>query len=648
MVDKSEETFMDISKESSSNSVWKYFLRGKTNQVAKCMQCKQVLKILGGCTTPMHTHLRSKHNTVLNKRKFDENTTASTSDSNDSVVSTTRKTNTIIDVFKSKKDETFPAVVARMIASDCLPFRVFCTSNDLRKCLTMRGFSDIPKSPTSIQKVVMDYTKKIKQLQIAEINQLKKNLCFSLTLDEWTSSRNRHYMNVNVHGSKNIWNLGLSRINSRFAAENCVKLLEDKLESFQLNIRNDISCIVTDGASMMQKVGRLLPCEQILCFAHAIQIAIVNVIYKQTEKEVDEDDYESVLDLDSDEEDLSDDEGMQVGTRNECDVEITEKFTLRNVIMKVRVIVRMFRRSPLKNEVLQKHVKEDHGKELQLLLDSKTRWSSLMPMLERFNLLKSSIKKAIIDIKADTFLNDSEWNIISTVSRNLKPIKLAVDALCRADANLLSADATFTFVLENFDENEEIGREMKKEFEVQINRRRTVVYNVLQYLHNGGKTKIHKNILRRSKTEITKIIISLIQRLSSEVALEIDPTVSESTKMDDDKPIESLETQLSLQEILQQKIKESLSESRSKVLQKSSIHSEIRSEMKFWDEGRSRGMLLEDLYKSLLTTPPTSVESERAFSAAGAFSTKIRSRLNDKTLDTLCFLKSFFKNQNEN
>ena len=103
MVDKSEETFMDISKESSSNSVWKYFLRGKTNQVAKCMQCMQVLKILGGCTTPMHTHLRSKHNTVLNKRKFDENTAASTSDSNDSVVSTTRKTNTIIDFFKSKK-----------------------------------------------------------------------------------------------------------------------------------------------------------------------------------------------------------------------------------------------------------------------------------------------------------------------------------------------------------------------------------------------------------------------------------------------------------------------------------------------------------------------------------------------------------------
>ena len=589
----------------------------------------------------MHTHLRSKDNTVLNKRKFDENTTASTSDSNDSVVSTTRKTNTIIDFFKSKKDETFPAVVARMIASDGLPFRVFCTSNDLRKCLTMRGFGDIPKSPTSIQKVVMDYTKKIKQLQIAEINQLKKSLCFSLTLDEWTFSRNRRYMNVNVHGSKNIWNLGLSRINGRFAAENCVKLLEDKLESFQLNIRNDISCIVTDGASMMQKVGRLLPCEQILCFAHAIQIAIVNVIYKQTKKEVDKDNDESVLDLDSD-------EGMQVGTRNECDVEITEKFTLRNVIMKVRVIVRMFRRSPLKNEVLQNHVKEDHGKELQLLLDSKTRWSSLMSMLERFNLLKSSIKKAIIDIKADTFLNDSEWNIISTDSRNLKSIKLAVDALCRADANLLSADATFTFVLENFDENEEIGREMKKEFEVQINRRRTVVSDVLQYLHNGGKTKIHKNILRLSKTEITKIIISLIQRLSSEVALEIDPTISESTKMDDDKPIESLETQLSLQEILQQKIKESLSESRSKVLQKSSIHSKIRSEMKFWDEGGSRGKLLEDLYKSLLTIPPTSVESERAFSAAGAFSTKIRSRLNDKTMDTLCFLRSFFKNQNEN
>ena len=40
---------------------------------------------------------------------------------------------------------------------------------------------------------------------------------------------------------------------------------------------------------------------------------------------------------------------------------------------------------------------------------------------------------------------------------------------------------------------------------------------------------------------------------------------------------------------------------------------------------------------SLMTVP--SVEAERAFSAAGILCTKLRSRLDDRTLDTLCFLQ---------
>ena len=36
---------------------------------------------------------------------------------------------------------------------------------------------------------------------------------------------------------------------------------------------------------------------------------------------------------------------------------------------------------------------------------------------------------------------------------------------------------------------------------------------------------------------------------------------------------------------------------------------------------------------------PSSAESERAFSAAGLFLTKVRSRLSDESLNMLCFLK---------
>ena len=43
--------------------------------------------------------------------------------------------------------------------------------------------------------------------------------------------------------------------------------------------------------------------------------------------------------------------------------------------------------------------------------------------------------------------------------------------------------------------------------------------------------------------------------------------------------------------------------------------------------------------------PPTSVESERAFSAAGLFITKLRTRLSVKNIDALCFLRNYYKKQ---
>jgi len=369
-----------------------------------------------------------------------------------------------------------------------------------------------------------------------------------------------------------------------------------------------------------------------------------------TENEVEQDNNEN--ELESDEENLTDDEddenGMRIDMGVETDVmETTENFQLRALITKVRKIVKTFRRSPLKNEVLQKYVKQDHKKELQLVLDSKTRWSSMLSMLERFNILKTSLKKALIDVKADIILYESEWDAVSRISKNLMPVKLAVDALCRADANLISADGKFTFMLQIFSEDDEFGLELKKELELQLNRRRTILSDVLQYLHNGGKTKIHKSISGHSKTEINKIIISLARRLNDESTAEIDSTDSES---DPDtvfelEPNESFEneTQPSLQKLLQQNIQQSLLQPKTRNLKKSSIQSAIRNELKFWDDGGSRGPFLENIYKNLLCIPPTSVEAERAFSAAGAFSTKIRSRLNDTTLDNLCMLRSFFK-----
>ena len=70
----------------------------------------------------------------------------------------------------------------------------------------------------------------------------------------------------------------------------------------------------------------------------------------------------------------------------------------------------------------------------------------------------------------------------------------------------------------------------------------------------------------------------------------------------------------------------------------------VKREMSTFDAEGKRGTNLELTYEHLKTIRPTSVEHERAFPCAGQICTKIRSRLNNDTLDALCFLRAHFQN----
>ena len=71
----------------------------------------------------------------------------------------------------------------------------------------------------------------------------------------------------------------------------------------------------------------------------------------------------------------------------------------------------------------------------------------------------------------------------------------------------------------------------------------------------------------------------------------------------------------------------------------SAILLEIKREMTILETTGQRPPCLDQIFKAVSTLPPTSVEAERAFSAAGLFVTKMRSSLSDNSLDTLCFLR---------
>ncbi|GBP29860.1 hypothetical protein EVAR_20189_1 [Eumeta japonica] len=297
----------------------------------------------------------------------------------------------------------------------------------------------------------------------------------------------------------------------------------------------------------MIKVGRLVCAEQQLCLAHGINLAVCDVLYKKhnylqdspTSDDMDDNnDDDHLEDLDCSE------SGLILMSQNDLArehiPELTQDENIKELIEKVRKVVIYFKRSPLKNEtVLQKYVKIEHGKELSLLLDCKTRWNSLLTMLERFYLLKSCIQKALIDLNHPICLEDVEFEL----------------ALLR------------------------------------------------------------------------KQIKSIVKRLNSRDDTEEEER-SESLTDVELRP-ETSQPQLTLKEKLQLEIDKSMKspDPEIQVQNESGMTNSIRREMSLFENGGVRGYYLETAYKYLMSIPPTSVEPERAFSAAAYVGNKLRSRL---------------------
>ncbi|GFS72411.1 putative AC transposase [Trichonephila clavipes] len=141
-----------------------------------------------------------------------------------------------------------------MTELDVLPFQVFCTSTELRKSLSVRGFKNLPTSINTIRTVI-NYIKGARNSLKHELLELKVNgEKFCLTFDEWMSVRNRRYLNISIHSEKEFWNIGLTHVLGSMPAEKCVKVLKSKLAKQGLSLKEDIESITTDGATVMKTI----------------------------------------------------------------------------------------------------------------------------------------------------------------------------------------------------------------------------------------------------------------------------------------------------------------------------------------------------------------------------------------------------------
>ena len=75
---------------------------------------------------------------------------------------------------------------------------------------------------------------------------------------------------------------------------------------------------------------------------------------------------------------------------------------------------------------------------------------------------------------------------------------------------------------------------------------------------------------------------------------------------------------------------------------------ELKNQFKLLESTKTLTGDLKKLFESLMSVRPTSTSSERVFSTANTFKTKIRNRMAAKTLDSLVFFKYYFLESNKN
>ena len=114
-------------------------------------------------------------------------------------------------------------------------------------------------SPNTIRAKVAEFYQKAKDEVKQHLAKMKVDgVHFSLTFDERSVINSKRYMTINIHGTYPSWhNLGMIRVWDRSQHRFSLKIVELLLVEFGVAIDADIVAMVTDGASIMKRVGRL-------------------------------------------------------------------------------------------------------------------------------------------------------------------------------------------------------------------------------------------------------------------------------------------------------------------------------------------------------------------------------------------------------
>ncbi|GFX86729.1 uncharacterized protein TNCV_1409261 [Trichonephila clavipes] len=132
--------------------------------------------------------------------------------------------------------------------------------------------------------------------------------------------------------------------------------------------------------------------------------------------------------------------------------------------------------------------------------------------------------------------------------------------------------------------------------------------------------------------------------LGTRLFCEEEESISNSSHSEEDSMEILKEKPLTLDEKLAKAIYSTTKVLYCRIKYSTSFNKIMKREMKLFDSTENPSPSIIKLCEALKTIRPTLVEAERAFSTAGLFVTKLRTRLSHKSINCLFFLKSYFKN----
>ena len=286
-----------VPKKKTTAPVWTYFGlekneegRIKTEDIAVCRKCYGHVHAKGGNTSNLVSHLKTHHPTLhglvcsamKSKKKERQHSSYIDEQQQPTLTSALKKVQKYDRQTKKWRDIT--NAVTFCLSKDSLPIYMveklgFCNlleKNDPQY--------DLPSSKYFSKIAIRALYEETRQTLASDLKEVE---FFSATTDMWSSITGKPYLSYTVHYISPNWKLETKCLQTLYfpadhTAENIAETLQDTLEQWGLDPKNQ-TCITTDnGSNILCAVRSHLVWPYLSCFGHNLHLAISNSIKEDT------------------------------------------------------------------------------------------------------------------------------------------------------------------------------------------------------------------------------------------------------------------------------------------------------------------------------------------------------------------------------